>query len=254
MKQLRNRSISALAKMIRRLHALSCKLGDTCTIPIAVPTVTVIAYRADDPYMVLVIKHHSTKHGGRCTLVGGKVPMWRSTTSSSSRHANRMHTEWLEEAGGKGASLKDLRLWAIKVDAESDVRVVPLSKSTDGCAPRVLGLLPTEAFFGTPDLIYLAEVVGEPAPQPSADAEAVSAEWIDVRNLVITDSAADSQYGAQHDLIMKVYCYWMNRRWQQMVDDFEDFSQLRSYLLAMQIRPDYRKIALRPTGSSQQNT
>ncbi len=211
---------------------LIARMGPNAMLPIAVPTVTVLAVHPKDPFKVAVIKHQPTKHKGRRTLVGGKFQL-RGTNSP----LQQAHQEWAEEAGGKGATLENVELWAIKLDHNADVRQVPLKKSTDGDCPSFLEGVTTTAFFGTPDRIYTATVKGTPAPVKGegADlAESVKCEWVDVRSLQLTAEEHQSHYGAQHDLIMKVYCHVLENRWTLKPSDFEDFETLRNRLLEIQ--------------------
>ncbi len=208
------------------------RVSPHATVPIAVPTVTVLATHPEDPFLVSVIKHQPTKHNGRRTLVGGKFKLRGVTTP-----LEQAHTEWAEEAGGAGATLENVELWAIKLDHNADVRQVPLKKSTDGDCPSWLEGVTTTAYFGTPDRIYTATVKGTPAPVTGEGddlAESVKCEWVDVRSLQLTCEEHQSKFGAQHDLIMKVYCHVLEGRWTLKPGDFEDFEALRLRLLEMQ--------------------
>jgi len=211
---------------------LIAKMSPNATLPIAVPTVTVLAVHPEDPFKVSVMKHQPTKHNGRRTLIGGKFKLRGTTTP-----LQQAHTEWAEEAGGEGATLENVELWAIKLDHNADVRQVPLKKSTDGDCPSWLEGVTTTAYFGTPDRIYTATVKGTPAPVTGEGedlAESVKCEWVDVRSIQLTCEAHQSSYGAQHDLIMKVYCHVLEGRWVLKPGDFEDFEALRDRLLEIQ--------------------
>lgn len=214
-----------VGKLLEGLNALGA-------VPIAVPTVTVLGIHPENPYLVAVIKHQPSKHRGRRTLVGGKYKL-RGKTSP----LQQAHTEWAEEAGGEGATLVNPELWAIKLDHNADVREVTLNKSTDGDCPFWLKNVRTKAFFGTPDRIYIATVEGTPAPVKGegADlAESVKCEWYDVRQLTLSFDEAESEFGAQHDLIMKVYYFVLEGKWQLKPGDFEDFEVLRERLIELQ--------------------
>lgn len=220
-----NGKIAQAAALIEELNALG-------VVPIAVPTVTVLGIHPEDPFKVAVIKHQPGKHRGRRTLVGGKYKLRSAVTP-----LQQAHIEWAEEAGGEGATLENPELWAIKLDHNADVREVTLSKATDGDCPAWLSKVRARAFFGTPDRIYIATVQGNPAPVVGDGedlAESVKCEWFDVRTLMLTLEEADSQFGAQHDLILKVYYFVLTGKWQLKPGDFEDFEALRVRLLELQ--------------------
>jgi hypothetical protein len=85
--------------------------------------------------------------------------------------------------------------------------------------------------------LITATVKGLPAPVKGTGddlAESVKCEWVDVRSLQLTCEEHQSQFGAQHDLIMKVYCHVLENRWTLKPSDFEDFEVLRDRLLEMQ--------------------
>lgn len=190
------------------------------TFSIAVPTSTVIARHPDDPYLVCVITH-AKKHGKRKTLVGGRVELPAQT------HEECIHTEFGQEAGGKGATLTNVKLWAIKTDPYSDVRDSTLGKLTHGRCAAELADVAVTGHYGSPDHIYLADVVGEPFP---LDGEATKCEFIDVREITCTVEPCLSTYGAQQDLVLIVYRMFLEGR-QVRVDDFNDFHELRAMLL-----------------------
>lgn len=188
--------------------------------PFLVPTSTVIALHPDDPYKVCVIEQTS-KHGGRLTLVGGRREMHQHT------HQQTAIAEWAEEAGGKGATLFDVKLWAVKTDEHSDVRETTLGKVTFNRCPESMADQPVVAHYGAPDFIYLAKVQGEPFP---SDGEASQCLFIDIRNIPTpTDDERQSPFGAQHDLILLVYLLELQGR-SLANTDFADFVQLRKTL------------------------
>lgn len=189
------------------------------TFSIVVPTSSVIAVAADDAYKAWVIEQNG-KHKGRLTLVGGKVIMPEQT------HEQCALEEWDQEAGGKGAKLHDLKLWAVKTDAHSDVRQATLGKLTHDLCPEALRATVITGHYGCPDYLYLAKVEGEPFP---FDGEAKSCKLIDVRDVPWTATEAESRYGAQHDLILMVYRLWLSGR-PVDVSDFTDFRALRAKL------------------------
>lgn len=187
---------------------------------IAVPTSTVIGRHPDNPYLVCVITH-AKKHGKRKTLPGGRVELPAQT------HYECVCAEFGQEAGGKGATLANVKLWAIKTDPFSDVRESTLGKLThETCAPE-LAKVAVVGHYGAPDYIYLADVVGEPFP---LDGEATKCEFIDVRDIVCTATESESGFGAQQDLVLIVYRMFLEGR-QVEIDDFTDFQKLRANLL-----------------------
>lgn len=189
------------------------------TFSIVVPTSSVIAVSADDAYKAWVIEQNG-KHKGRLTLVGGKVIMPEQT------HEQCALEEWDQEAGGKGAKLHDVKLWAVKTDAHSDVRQATLGKLTHDLCPESLRATVVTGHYGCPDYLYLAKVEGEPFP---FDGEAKSCKLIDVRDVPWTETEAESRYGAQHDLILMVYRLWLSGR-PVDVSDLTDFRALRAKL------------------------
>ena len=192
----------------------------TKPFPFLVPTSTVIALHPDDPFKVCVIEQ-AWKHASRLTLVGGRREMHQHT------HAETAVTEWAEEAGGKGAKLVDLKLWAVKTDAHSDVRETTLGKVTFGRCPESMADQPVVAHYGAPDFIYIGKVDGEPFP---SDGEASQCLFIDIRNIPTpTDDERKSPFGAQHDLILLVYLLELHGRPMTNVD-FADFRHLRMTL------------------------
>lgn len=186
----------------------------------AVPTSTVIGRHPQNPYLVCVITH-ARKHRRRKTLVGGRVELPGQT------HDQCVVAEFGQEAGGKGATLTNIKLWAIKTDPNSDVRESTLGKLThETCAPE-LADLPVLGHYGAPDHIYLADVLGEPFP---FDGEATKCEFVDVRQIACTETEAESLYGAQQDLVLIVYRMYLEGR-QVEIEDFTDFQKLRAMLL-----------------------
>lgn len=192
------------------------------TFSFAVPTSSVIALNPTNAFEVNVIEQ-TKKHKGRLTLVGGRVELPRQN------HLQCIHDEWDQEAGGMGATLKDCRLWAIKTDPYSDVRTSTLGKLThETCAPELFQV-PVTGHYGAPDHLFVASVVGTPYPK---DGEAKRCFYFDVRNLTITEDEADSQFGAQQDLILAVYRLHLEGRAVE-VDDFVDFVALRKKVLGL---------------------
>ena len=192
-----------------------------------VPTSSVIAIDAKDPLKVWVIKHHPSKHKGRMTLVGGKVKL-----DDEQSHADCMREEWQEEVGGKGAYLIDLGRWAVRTDANADVRMVTLGKVTHDHCPVELRNLVVRARYGVPDVIYTGRVGGIPAPN---DHEAECCLAFDLRQLKITETEEESIFGAQHDLILAVYYLErLGRPTWNLLADFADMRALRKKLLDIQ--------------------
>jgi hypothetical protein len=188
----------------------------------AVPTSSVIARGPSSPFEVCVIEQ-TKKHNSRLTLVGGRVELPRQT------HLSCICDEWEQEAGGKGAKIEGVSLWAIKTDPYSDVRISTLGKLTHDTCPVEHRDLPVTGHYGVPDHLYLATVSGTPYPK---DGEAKRCFFFDVRNLKITDDEKDSQFGAQHDLVLAVYRLFLSGR-AVVADDFADFVALRKKLPAL---------------------
>src|SRR4029453_19392287 len=115
---------------------------------ISVPTSTVIAIDPGDPYRVCVIEQVK-KHGGRLTLVGGRVEL------PAQDHMTCALVEWDQEAGGKGAILVNPRLWAVKTDPKADIRESTLGKLTHELCPEELRAVPVHGHYGVPDRLHI---------------------------------------------------------------------------------------------------
>lgn len=191
--------------------------------PIAVPTCTVLAVSDQDRFKVGVIEQQVEKHGGRMTLVGGKL-------TGNITPEQCADEEFFEEAGGGDAKITRKVLWTTKTDRLADVRVVTLKKATDGLCPAHLADTKVLAMYGVPDFIFIATVTGEMAPK---DGEARRCLWLDVRDVRITRDPAHSKFGAQHDLLIAAY-----RRFLEGTEvdaaDLADLVAFRSKLLVEQ--------------------
>lgn len=193
-------------------------------LSIGVSTSTVIAVDPGDPFRVCLIQQ-AKKHRERKTLVGGK-------RTGGDSHEETAVGEFFQEAGGKGAQLEDVRLWAIKTDRLADVRTVTLGRATDDLCPSELRDLEVVAHYGYPDYFYVASVVGTPYPK---DGEAKAVVWMDVRDIVITEREEDSQFGAQHDLVLALYRYTLEgRSLGDLAILLADCKALRKLLLSLQ--------------------
>lgn len=193
-------------------------------IPYPVPTSTVIAYEKNNPYLVYVIRQ-AKKHMKRLTLVGGRCELPEQS------HLDCIRDEWIQEAGGKGATLKRLRHWASKTDRYADPRESTLGKLAGKNCPTHLINEPALGLYGSPDEIYLAEVNGTPHP---SDGEATECLAFDVRDIRITTEPVDSQFGAQHDLVLALYCRHLAKHIRIIHEDLSDMAKLRLTLLHLQ--------------------
>lgn len=196
-------------------------------IHIPVPTSTIIPHHFDDPYKVYLIEQ-AVKHDGKQTLVGGR----REFPGQS--HAECAIDEWDQEAGGKGATLINLRFWLDKKDLSVDVRKGTLGQFAGKTCPKHLVNEPAIGLYGSPDAIYIAAVQGTPHPK---DGEAKQCLLMDVRDLVITETAEQSKFGAQHDLLLGLYRYYLDKnQYVGSGTNLEDMSKLRTFLLEWQER------------------
>jgi|GEM_PF-2960061 len=193
-------------------------------IPFPVPTSSVIAYHQDDPYKVSLIEQ-AKKHRCRLTLIGGRCEL------PGQSHETCIQEEWVQEAGGKGAELTFLTYFLTKNDRFADPREVTLGKLTSGKCPQELIDLPVLGLYGSPDAIYMARVKGTPYPN---DGEAKQCIWFDVRELVITETADESKFGAQHDLLLGLYRRFLDRKFQGTHEMLTDMNDLRRSLLQIQ--------------------
>lgn len=190
--------------------------------PIAVPSSTVIAHDPEHPFLVWVIEQ-SEKHGGRLTLVGGRIELHHQN------HLQCIHEEWKQEAGGLGASLVNPWLWAVKFDPYFDTRETTLGKLSHNLCPEAVRNLPVRGYYGSPDCLFVAGVDGTPAP---SDGEAKRCFTVDVRGIKLTETPEESAYGCQHDLILALYRLYLQGR-PVSASDFTDFKALRKMLLSL---------------------
>ena len=189
-----------------------------------VPTCSTIAVSPTDAFKVNLIEQ-TEKHKGRFTIVGGRQELPLQSAEQCARD------EYDQEAGGKGSTLRNLRLWTVKTDPNSDVRQSTLGKLCNyTCAPEHNDI-PVIGHYGTPDYLWLATVEGTPHPK---DGEAKRCFYFDVRDIVITENEKDSKFGAQQDLILAVYRYALERGRQVETSDFANFVNLRERLLRVQ--------------------
>jgi len=191
--------------------------------PMAIPTSSVIAHREGDPFQVYVIKQ-AKKHNRRLMMVGGRVALPQQT------HFDCARAKWDQEAGGLGATLVDLQKWGVRWDPSVDVREITLGKATNNLCPPELRNLPVMGHYGLPDTIFVASVNGTPHPK---NGEAEKVVLLDVREIVITENEADSQFGAQHDLVLALYARLLEGR-DLKVNDLSNFKALRAELLRTQ--------------------
>jgi hypothetical protein len=189
------------------------------TFSLAVPTSSIIAYHPDDKYLVAVLEQ-AEKHRGRLTIAGGKIELPRQNARQCAVE------EFDQECGGKGCTLDDIKLWAIKTDPYSDVRESKLGKLTHNLCPELLRDVPVIGHYGAPDHIYTASAIGTPYPK---DGEAKQCFFFDVRTIEITADEKDSKFGAQQDLYLAVYRLYLDGRAVEP-DDFVDFNALRHKL------------------------
>lgn len=198
-------------------------------IPFPVPTSSVIAYHERDPYKVWLIEQ-AKKHRGRLTLVGGRCELPKQT------HETCINEEWQQEAGGEGpdgtaAELTCLQYFLTKNDRFADPRQTTLGKVTGGNCPKELLDQPVLGLYGSPDAIYLGRVIGTPYPN---DGEAKQCVLFDIRQLVITETADESKFGAQHDLLLGLYRRFLDRKFAGQIEMLSDMNELRRSLLSIQ--------------------
>jgi hypothetical protein len=198
--------------------------NNTQRFSISVPTSTVIAVDPGDPFKVCVIEQVK-KHNRRLTLVGGRVEL------PGQNFLDCALAEWDQEAGGAGAILVNPVLWAVKTDPQADVRDSTLGKLTHETCEQGLRAVPVRGHYGVPDCLYVAPVLGTPAPK---DGEAKSCFFFDIRDLDVTETSEQSRFGANHDLILEVYRLHLLGRPVQP-DDFADSRRLRELVRAQRM-------------------
>lgn len=194
---------------------------------VAAPTAAIIATDANDPHYVWVLRP-TAKHNGKLVLPGGKIELH---AKQSPRQC--AIDEFNQEAGGQGAYLKNLQLFALRSDPYGDVRNVNLSKVTNASGPEEDKTKPVIAYYGTADSIFLAEVIGVPAPK---DGEAKEFLRLDVRQIECSATPEESRFGAQHDLVLLLYRLHLAGRPVQL-QDLEDLTALRAKLPALLKEP-----------------
>lgn len=194
------------------------------SLSFVVPTSSIIAVHPTNAFLVNVIEQ-TEKHNGRLTIVGGRIVLPHQSPLQCACE------EWDQEAGGKGAKLRNLRLWAIKTDAYSDVRASKLGKLCNYTCEDDHNDIPVTGHYGCPDHLFLATVDGIPHPN---DGEAKRCFYYDVRDIEITEDHKDSKFGAQQDLILAVYRLALERGRSVKVDDFVNLVALRQKLLKLQ--------------------
>lgn len=187
---------------------------------VAAPTATVIAAESAEPHFVWVLKP-TNKHNGRLVLPGGKIEL---QAHQSPRQCAL--DEFDQEAGGNGACLQNLKLFAVRTDPYGDVRSVSLAKVTNESGPEQDQDKTVVAFYGTADSVFLGEVIGTPAPK---DGEAKQFYRIDVREIECAATPDESKFGAQHDLILLLYRLYLSGR-PVALEDLEDLTALRAKL------------------------
>ncbi len=187
---------------------------------VAAPTATIIAADASDPYFVWVLKP-TAKHNGKLVLPGGKIELHTGQTPRQCAI-----DEFSQEAGGQGAYLENLKLFALRSDPYGDVREVSLAKVTNESGPKEDRNKPVIAYYGAADSIFLAAVIGVPAPK---DGEAKEFLQINVCEIACSKTPEESRFGAQHDLILLLYRLYLSGRPVQL-DDLEDLTALRKRL------------------------
>ena len=190
----------------------------------AIPTITVIGYHPKDPMKVAMLKPARLKHEGKPVLCGGKINL--ATQESAIDAARR---KWQEEMGGKKSTINNISLWAVRSDLYAEKRYKKLHEITPGTQIDIsAGLLNTVAYYACPDYIFIAKVIGEPAPN---DNEAEECFWQDIRHLKIAPTPEESKMGGQHDLILGVYFLQMySESFSDASQQFRNHTQLRRTL------------------------
>jgi 8-oxo-dGTP pyrophosphatase MutT (NUDIX family) len=199
------------------------------TMHIAVPTVTIIAYRSNNPFEMLLVKPANNKHGGRPVLVGGKIDLAKGESKKSS-----ILREWHEEAGGRKAVIINPVEWTTRTDLYAEPRETRLGKVVSGHCPFINTTIePVKAFYACPDFIFKGAVEGEPWPK---DDEIEKCLWFDLRDLKIAPTPEESEFGGQHDLILGAY--FLEIQGHRLMDKytmFADCKRLREWLRSQRI-------------------
>ncbi len=187
---------------------------------IAPPTSTLIAVSEHSEHQVWVLRVDPEKHPGKTWgLVGGKLKLKDRQTARDC-----ILTEFQEEAGGQGARLVNLRRMVIATYPYRDMRNVSLARATDKSGPAQDADHPVVACYGAVDTVWIATVLGTPAPK---DGETKAYESLDVRKIHCAPTQADSLFCAGHDLFILGY-YLRLLGVELDEDDYSDFENLRA--------------------------
>ncbi len=193
---------------------------------ICVSTVTALLYQQRPDGLKWLAFTSPEKFPGKILFPGGKRTPILDGSIPFDDPLYTLHKEVAEEVG---VTIKEdsIILFGVATDPARDIRKVKLSKATDGVCPQELANLEVLASFGCPDILFVAEAIGEPKVD---ELEATKAEWIDPRYMINPDF-----FGAGHGVIALLLHRWYMNDGMNLQDKFlptakelNDFQYARS--------------------------
>jgi 8-oxo-dGTP pyrophosphatase MutT (NUDIX family) len=166
---------------------------------ICVSTVTALLYQKRPDGLKWLTFTSPEKFPGKILFPGGKRTPILEGPIPFDDPLHTLHKEVAEEVGVI-INEDSIITFGVATDPARDIRKVKLSKAMDGVCPQELANLEVLASFGCPDIIYIAEAIGEPKVD---ELEAKEAEWIDLRVAVNPDF-----FGAGHGVIALLLHRW----------------------------------------------
>lgn len=177
-------------------------------IHLATPTSTLIGRQQVDPFQVLLLQ--SKQHQGKFVLPSGAVDLAKRKTYEQTVRHN------FQENCGNIATLTNLKPFSVAIDPYRDVREVDLTQPQDiGNDLKGFEEALVSAHFGTPDLIFIAEVKGF----ISRGEEATSCRFYDIRLIQLEDLASG------HDVLLLIYQHYL--RTGKTIPILDDFNRIR---------------------------
>lgn len=193
---------------------------------ICVPTVTALLYQQRPEGLRWLTFTSPEKFPGKILFPGGKRTPILDGPNPFDDALHTLHKEVAEEVG---VTIKENSIitFGVATDPARDIRKVKLSKATDGVCPQELANVEVLASFGCPDILFVAEAIGEPEVD---ELEAKEAEWIDLRYIINPDF-----FGAGHGVVALLLHRWYMNDGMNSQNDFlpsarelNDFQYARS--------------------------
>lgn len=162
---------------------------------VCIPTATAIVTRADDPNLTLI--GQSSKHENP-VLSGGKIDKCDIVSKSMEQCALKcIKRELFEEIG---ALPRSVRLLAVTMDSERDVRTVSVKSLLGSVVEQAISDLSMETSvtgrYGVPDYLFVIEI--DPATISNSN-ELTDLRWIDCQKI------DELSLGAGHGKFVRMY-------------------------------------------------